>query len=53
MSVDSGPFRLGDVGGTGPAVLCVHGLIGTFCEGVKPSISCPNSRPGRPVDGSG
>lgn len=35
MSVDPGPFRLGDVGGTGPAVLCVHGLTGTPYE-VRP-----------------
>ncbi len=35
MSVDPGPFRLGDVGGTGPAVLCAHGLIGTPYE-VRP-----------------
>lgn len=35
MSVDPGPFRPGDVGGTGPAVLCVHGLTGTPYE-VRP-----------------
>ena len=35
MSIDPGPFRLGDVGGTGPAVLCVHGLTGTPYE-VRP-----------------
>ena len=35
MSVDPGPFRLGDVGGIGPAVLCVHGLTGTPYE-VRP-----------------
>ncbi|MEE9281344.1 MAG: alpha/beta fold hydrolase [Myxococcota bacterium] len=35
MKVDPGPFRLGDVGGRGPAVLCLHGLTGTPYE-VRP-----------------
>ncbi|MEE8558848.1 MAG: alpha/beta fold hydrolase [Myxococcota bacterium] len=32
MNVDPGPFRLGPVGSTGPAVLCLHGLTGTPYE---------------------
>ncbi len=32
MKVDPHPFRLGDVGGSGPAVLCLHGLAGTPYE---------------------
>ncbi len=32
MKVDPQPFRLGDVGGSGPAVLCLHGLAGTPYE---------------------
>ena len=36
MTVDAGPFRLGDPrGGLAPAVLCVHGLTGTPYE-VRP-----------------
>ncbi len=35
MSPDPGPFKLGDVGGSGPAVLCLHGLTGTPYE-VRP-----------------
>lgn len=35
MKVDAAPFRLGDVGGRGPAVLCIHGLTGTPYE-VRP-----------------
>ena len=33
--LDAGPFQLGDVGGMGPAVLCLHGLTGTPYE-VRP-----------------
>ena len=32
MSPDPGPFKLGDVGAGGPAVLCLHGLTGTPWE---------------------
>jgi len=32
VEVDAGPFELGDVGGTGPAVLCLHGFTGTPYE---------------------
>ena len=32
MSPDPGPFKLGDFGGSGPAVLCLHGLTGTPWE---------------------
>jgi carboxylesterase len=32
MSVDPGPFQLGDMEGNGPAVLCLHGLTGTPYE---------------------
>ena len=32
---ESAPFELGDVGGTGPALLCLHGLTGTPYE-VRP-----------------
>ncbi|MCP4003522.1 MAG: alpha/beta fold hydrolase [bacterium] len=35
MTIESGPFELGDVSGDGPAVLCVHGLTGTPYE-VRP-----------------
>ncbi len=35
MTVDAGPFRLGALGGPGPAVLCLHGLAGTPYE-VRP-----------------
>jgi carboxylesterase len=35
VSPDPGPFKLGDVGGGGPAVLCLHGLTGTPFE-VRP-----------------
>ena len=35
VKVDPGPFRLGPVGGRGPAVLCLHGLTGTPYE-VRP-----------------
>jgi carboxylesterase len=35
MSVDAGPFSLGPVGGSGPAVVCLHGLTGTPYE-VRP-----------------
>ena len=35
MRVDPEPFRLGDVGGRGPAMLCLHGLTGTPYE-VRP-----------------
>jgi carboxylesterase len=34
-SVDAGPFELGPVGTTGPAVVCLHGLTGTPYE-VRP-----------------
>ncbi len=36
MKVDPRPFELGDVGGEGPAVLCLHGLTGTPWE-VRPT----------------
>ena len=32
VSVDATPFALGDVGGRGPAALCLHGLTGTPYE---------------------
>ncbi len=32
MTVDASPFALGDIGGSGPAVLCLHGLTGTPYE---------------------
>ena len=32
MNVDPGPFSLGEVGGSGPAALCLHGLTGTPWE---------------------
>jgi carboxylesterase len=32
MEIDAGPFELGRVGGTGPAVLCLHGFTGTPYE---------------------
>jgi carboxylesterase len=32
MEVDPGPFEFGDVGGTGPALLCLHGFTGTPYE---------------------
>jgi carboxylesterase len=35
VTVDSGPFSLGPVGESGPAVLCLHGLTGTPYE-VRP-----------------
>lgn len=37
MKVDPGPFALGDVGGRGPAVLCLHGLSGTPYEVRRPA----------------
>ncbi len=37
MKVDPHPFRLGDVGGSGPAVLCLHGLAGTPYEVRNPA----------------
>ena len=35
MKCDAGPFALGPVGGSGPALLCLHGLTGTPYE-VRP-----------------
>jgi carboxylesterase len=35
VKVDESPFELGEVGGEGPAVLCLHGLTGTPWE-VRP-----------------
>lgn len=37
MRVDPQAFELGDVGGTGPAVLCLHGLTGTPWEVRSPA----------------
>ena len=37
MSVDAGPFSLGPRGGSGPAVLCLHGLSGTPYEVRQPA----------------
>lgn len=37
MKVDPAPFALGDVGGSGPAVLCLHGLTGTPWEIRQPA----------------
>ncbi len=37
MTVDAGPFKLGDIGGHGPAVLCIHGLTGTPYEVRQPA----------------
>ena len=37
MKVDPAPFALGEVGGRGPAVLCLHGLTGTPWEIREPA----------------
>lgn len=36
MNVDASAFELGDVGGSGPALLCLHGLTGTPYEARPP-----------------
>lgn len=37
MKVDPAPFALGELGGSGPAVLCLHGLTGTPWEIREPA----------------
>jgi carboxylesterase len=37
VKVDARPFRLGPVGGEGPAVVCLHGLTGTPYEVRQPA----------------
>ncbi len=56
MTVDASPFALGDIGGSGPAVLCLHGLTGTPYEIRGPAKRWPSaasraSAPSCPVTG--